>query len=140
MAFRLISGSAKVDYYPKTASTTLLYGALVSATSGYLTAATSTTAKHIGVLLRGSATGDLYGDFTSTTMLPVLVPSQDAIFEADATGLSAALVDTTMDLTDSVTVNGAADTHHAVTLVKYLGVSTKGYFKINSVTTYHVGA
>ena len=139
MSFRLISGAAKVEYYPKTASTTLLAGAIVSTTSGQLIAGTSTTANSVGVLLRGSATGDIYGDFTSATMVPVVVPSQDAIFEADATGLTASLVNTTMDLTDSVTVNGGADSHHAVTLVKYIS-ATKGYFKINNVVSYHVGA
>ena len=112
----------------------------MTATSGYLVPASSKTAKHVGIALRGSATGDIYGDFATTNALPVLVPSQDAIFEADATGLTAALVDTTMDLTDSVTVTGSTDNHHAVTLVKYLGSATKGYFKINSLTTYHVGA
>ena len=51
--FVLISGSAKVEPMTKTASTTLLNGAIVSTTSGQLIAGTSTTASHVGVLLRG---------------------------------------------------------------------------------------
>ena len=139
MAFFLISGSAKVEPMTKTASTTLLANSLVSTTSGQLIAGTSTTASHVGVLLRGSATGDGYGDFASATKVPVLIPSQDAIFEADATSLTASLVDTVMDLTDSVTVNGGANSHHAVQLVKYIS-ATKGWFKINSTKGYTVGA
>jgi hypothetical protein len=139
MSAFLISGAAEVEYYTKTASTTLLANAILSTTSGQLIAGTSTTASSVGISLRGSATGDGYGDFTTATKIPVLVPSQDAIFEMDATGLTAALVDTTMDLTDSVTVNGSADSHHAVTLVKYIS-ATKGWFKINNLKSYHVGA
>lgn len=139
MAFHLISGSAKIEHYPKTASTTLYANSIVSTTSGQLIAGTSATASHVGIITRGSATGDIYGDFASATNIPVIVPSQDAIFEADATGLTAALVDTAMDLTDSLTVNGAANSHHAVTLVKYIS-ATKGWFKINSTKGYVVGA
>lgn len=135
--FVLRSGSAKIEYFPKTASTALANGALVASTSGQLIAGTATTAAHVGILLKKVASTD--ADYASTTMVPVMVPSQDAIFEGDATGLTAALVNTTMDLTDSVTVNGAADSHHAVTLVGYIS-ATKGLFKINSLKTYAVGA
>lgn len=137
MAFILKSGTAKVEYYPKTASTDLSNNSLVSTTSGFLVPASSTTASAVGVVLRPVVSTD--ADYASTTMLPVLVPSQDAIFEADATGLTTALVDTTMDLTDSLTVNGAADSHHAVLLVKYIS-ATKGLFKINSTKGYKAGA
>lgn len=135
--FNLISGSAKIEYYPKTASTAIANGALVSTTSGFLVPATNATASHVGVCLKKVASTD--ADYASTTMIPVMVPSQDAIFEADATGLSTALVDTTMDLTDSLTVNGAASSHDAVLLVKYIS-ATKGWFKINSTKGYTAGA
>lgn len=135
--FTLISGDARVEYYPKTASTALANGALVTTSSGQLIAGTSTTASHVGILIKPVTSTD--ADYTATTMVPVLVPSQNAIFEADATSLTAALVDTTMDLTDSVTVNGGADSHHAVTLVKYIS-ATKGWFKINSIKGYKTGA
>lgn len=131
------TGGYKIEYFPKTASTALSNGALVSLSSGQLIAATSTSSAHVGVLLKPVVSTD--SDYASTTFLPVAIPSQDAIFEADATGLTAALVGTTMDLTDSVTVNGAADSHHAVTLVGYIS-ATKGLFKINSLTTYKAGA
>jgi hypothetical protein len=137
--FILISGPAKVEYYPKTPSTTIAAGALVTLSNGKLVPASSASSKHIGVALRGSAPGDAYGDYDQATMIPVLVPSQDAIFEADAVNLASNLVGKTMDLSDSVTVDGTADSHHAVTLVKYLS-PTKGYFKINSLVTYTPGA
>lgn len=139
MAFILTSGAAKVEYYPKTASTTLHANSLVSTVSGQLVPASSTTSSHVGVLLRGSAAGDIHGDFDKATMVPVLVPSQDAVFEADATGLTTDKVDTTMDLTNSLVVDGNADLKHAVTLVKYIS-ATKGLFKINSLKSYHAGA
>ena len=139
MAFILVSGSAKVEYYPKTASTTLYANSLVSTSGGQLIAATSTTANHVGVLLRGSATGDIYGDFASATMVPVLVPSQDAIFEADGASFATTTVDTLLDLTSSLLVNGAASAHDAVTHVKYIS-ATKGLVKINSINAYHAGA
>lgn len=135
--FNLISGSAKVEYYPKTASTAIANGAILSTSSGQAIPGTSSTASHIGISLKKVSSTD--ADYASTTMIPVLVPSQDAIFEADATGLQAALVDTTMDLTDSLTVNGAASSHDAVLLVKYIS-PTKGWFKINSTKGYAAGA
>lgn len=135
--FVLKSGSAKIEYFPKTASTVLANGAIVATTSGQVVAGTTTTASHIGICLRKVAATD--ADYASTTMIPVMIPSQDAIFEADATGLTAAKVDTTMDLSDSVTVNGAADSHHAVVMVGYIS-ATKGLFKINSLKGYAVGA
>lgn len=135
--FNLIKGSVKVDYIPKAASTEINNGAILSTSSGQAIPGTSTTSSHIGISLRKVSSTD--ADYASTTEIPYIIPSQDAIFEADATGLTAALVDTTMDLTDSGTVNGAADTHHAVVLVKYIS-ATKGWFRINSIKGYHVGA
>ena len=137
MSFRLISGSAKIEYYPKTASTAIANGAIVSASSGFLVPGTSSTASHLGICLKTVAATD--ADYASTTMIPVMIPSQDAIFEADAASLTTALVDTVMDLSDSVTVNGGANSHHAVQLVKFIS-ATKGLFKINSTKGYTVGA
>jgi hypothetical protein len=137
MSFFLKSGSAKVEYYPKTASTVFSANAIVSTTSGFLVPGTSTTSSHLGIILKTVASTD--ADYASQTMVPVLVPSQDAIFEADAASLTTALVDTVMDLSDSVTVNGGANSHHAVQLVKYIS-ATKGLFKINSTKGYTVGA
>jgi len=135
--FNLIKGSVKVEYIPKTASTAIANGAIISSSSGQAIPGTSTTSSHVGICIRKIASTD--ADYASTTEIPYIVPSQDAIFEGDATGLTAALVDTTMDLTDSLTVNGAANSHKAVTLVKYIS-ATKGWFKINSTKGYTAGA
>jgi len=135
--FVLRSGSAKIEFFPKTASTAIANGAIVSLSSGQLIPGTSSTASHEGISLRKIASTD--ADYAATTLIPVMIPSQDAIFEADCTGLTAAKVGTTVDLTDSVTVNAAADSHHAVLCVGYIS-ATKGLFKINSTKGYAVGA
>ncbi len=135
--FLQISGGCRVEWFPKTASTALSNGALVTLSSGQLIAATTTSVKHVGVLIKAIASGD--SDYASATSVPVLVPEPDSLFIADAASLTAALVGTTMDLTDSVTVNGAADSHHAVTLITYIS-ATKGIFRINSWAGYVAGA
>jgi len=135
--FKLLSGASKTEYFPKTASTVISVGVLVASVNGQLVPATATTTSHIGISIKPVASTD--DDYASATFIPVLIPSQDTIFEADASGLTTALVNTTMDLSNSQYVNGAADSRHAVTLVKYIS-ATKGWFKINSLTAYKNGA
>lgn len=126
-----VKGRTKIVFFPKKASTVFTKNSLVYFDgSGAITPAMATSGDHIGMVLKSVAATD--SDYAANTLIAVEVPQDKlCIFEADATGLTAALVGTTMDLTDALTVNGAASAKKVVTLVKYLS-ATKGRFVLNS--------
>ncbi len=136
MAFVLVSGKPKVEYFPKTASTTLLANGVVALSSGQLIEATTSTTSHAGVVLRGSVSGD--ADFASTTSLPVMIPTPECVFAADVGSgtLTAALVGTTCDLASGgATIAASTNSHHQVTIVGVIS-STLALVKINSAYEY----
>ena len=127
-------GKTKLMYFPKTASTALTAGTFVTLSSGQLVAATTTTAKILGVIRRGSAANDTYGDYTSATMVPVEVPIQKYVtWLADfaTTTLTAAYVGATADLAAAGTVNVGATSYVPVTVAQFIS-STKGLIWINA--------
>ena len=116
MSFILHKGKTRIAYFPKTASTALAADSLVALSSGYLIAATSSTAKHVGVLRKAVAATD--SDYASTTLVPVEVPINDMVeWLATTSSAVAADVGNSVDLTDAVTVNRAATSHKVVTIV-----------------------
>lgn len=117
MALYPYSGTVKVEWWPKTASTALAANSIVSASSGYLIAATSATTANVGVTLRQVASTD--SDYASTTKIPVIIPKADTVFIALATSASAAQVGTVVDLTDAVTI-GTGTTHKSAYVVGYV--------------------
>ncbi len=118
-------------YFPKTASTAMTAGALVALSSGQLILATSSTAKHVGVVRKTIATTD--ADYASTTFIPVEVPVELYVtWLADFTAsLTAAQIGIACDLTDSATVNTGGTSHKVVTPVQFIS-STKGLVVINA--------
>lgn len=131
MSMKWVKGRTKIVFYPKAASTVFSANSMVYFNgTGEIIPADATSGDHIGFILKAVAATD--SDYASETFVPVEVP-QDKMceFEADATGLTAAKVGTSMDLTNASTVNGAAASKDAVTLVKYLS-TTKGRFVLNN--------
>lgn len=129
-------GKSVVVYLPKIASTAIAYGAILTWDgSGAVTNATSSSAKIVGFSRKKVASTD--SDYAQNTLIPVELPLEDAEFELDvSTGsLTAAMVGSSYDLTDSAGVSISANTYKVVTCTKYLS-ATKGYFKINGAYQY----
>lgn len=139
MTFVRKSGKARLEWYPKKASTAIGYGALTIFDGlGYLTVAISTSLGIVGVCMKAIASTD--SDYASTTKIPVDVVGEDDVFEADVTGtLTAAMVGTRMDLSTGLVVNAAGTSHNVVTCVGYIS-ATKGLFKVNARASSLVGA
>ncbi len=116
MAVKKFSGKTKTIWFPKAASTAFADGAFVTFDgSGNVTPATSTSAKLVGVCRKAVASTD--SDYASTTLIPIEVPVERYV-EWDALTASAVAADVgaAVDLTDSVTVNRGATSHHVVTI------------------------
>lgn len=130
--FKLKRGKTKFVWLPVTASTAISAGALVAFSSGYLIAATSSTAPEsiVGVLRHTIAATD--ADYAVARLVEVEVPVElFTEWEADVTsGLVAADVGLYQDLTDASTVNRAASTYDVVQCIKVIS-ATKGVFFLN---------
>lgn len=125
-------GKTKLMWLPVTVSTALSKGALVAWSSGYLIAATSTTAPTsiVGVIRHAIASSD--SDYATARLVEVEVPVEaNVVWEADVTsGLVAADRGLFQDLTNSLTVNRGASSYDVVQCVKVIS-TTKGHFILN---------
>lgn len=132
MAFKVYKGKTKTIWLPVTASTVLAKDSIVSESSGYLIAATSSTAalSHIGVTPKAVVATD--ADYALARLHPVIVPMEKNVeWLGDVTsGLVAADVGLLVDLTDSATINRGASTYD-VAMVRKVITSTKGIFVLN---------
>lgn len=133
MAFKLKQGKTKTMWLPVTASTAIAANALVAWSSGYLIAATSSTAPTsiAGVLKKTIAATD--ADYAvSGRLVPVEVPVEaNVVWEVDVTsGLVVADRGLYCDLTDSVTVNRGSSSYDVVQCVGVIS-TTKGLFVLN---------
>lgn len=132
MAFIRNKGKTKFMWLPVTVSTALSANSLVAYSSGYLIAATSTTAPSTiaGVLRHAIASTD--SNYATARSVEVEVPVENnVVWKADVTsGLVAADVGLYCDITNATTVNRAASTYD---IVQCVGVesTTKGYFLLN---------
>jgi len=66
-------GKYKLNWYPKKASTILSFGALVDVVDGYVEICTITRQSHSGIVQKTITATD--SDYASTTLIPVLVPT-----------------------------------------------------------------
>lgn len=126
-----VKGRTKILWLKAATSTLFSLNSLVYFDgSGAIIPADSTSGDHVGIILKAiTATSP---EYTTSTLVPVEVPCDKMCeLEADAASLTAAKVGTTMDLTDAVTVNGAATSKNVITLVKYIS-ATKGRFVLNA--------
>ena len=134
MAFRLKKGKTKIEWLPVTTSTAITGGYLVAFSSGYLIAATSTSASSAiaGVLVKTIATTD--ADYAVARLVAVEVPvDKNTVWEADVTSsLATTSPGYFFDLTNGGYVNGAtaAATYDVVRCVGYIS-ATKGLFTLN---------
>ena len=132
MAFKKVSGKSKIVYLPVTPSTAIAEGSIVSFSSGYLIAATSSTTalSHAGVLRKTIAATD--ADYAVARTVPVEVPvEKNVVWEAPVTsGLVAADVGLLVDLTNAYTIDRSASTIDAAQVVKVLS-TTLGHFILN---------
>ena len=119
-------------WLPVTVSTVLSADSLVAWDSGYLIAATSTSAPTIiaGVLVKAITAAD--SDYATARLVAVRVPiEENVIWEGDVTsGLVVADRGLYQDLTDALTVDRTASSYDVVQCVKVVS-TTKGYFILN---------
>jgi len=125
-------GKTKIMWLSVTTSTAISKGALVAWSSGYLIAATSTTAPSTiaGVLARAIAATD--SDYATARLVPVEVPCETGVvWNADVTA-TCVIADQGLycDLTDSLTVNRGGSTYDVVQIVKFL-TTTKADVLLN---------
>jgi len=129
---RRVQGKTKFMWLPVTVSTVLSEASLVSWDSGYLIAATSTTApsNHVGVIRHAITAAD--SDYATARLVEVEVPVEtNVVWEIPVTsGLVVADRGLFQDLTDALTVNRAASSYDAVQCVKVLS-TTNGWFILN---------
>jgi len=131
--FKVISGSAKVEWFPKIASTVFTNGGLVYADgSGAIQPADATAGDIFGIILKTIAATD--DDYASTTRVPIQKIYAGDVIEADVTTgtLTAAMVGNQYDLTDANGVDVTATSKLVVTCVGFISAS-KGLFKINAI-------
>lgn len=126
-------------FYKKTASTAFPLNSLVAwpaSQTGYFVAATSTTTKHIGTILKAVASTD--SDYASNTLEPILVPigGTNSIWIATTASAVASDVGATADLTDNVTVNRGAEAVGAFQITGYRSATeVEGYLLQPTSTT-----
>ena len=139
MAFIHVSGPAVTEEFAKLASTAIAVGTPVSFTSGYLAQANLASVRIAGVSVKNIASTD--GDFASATLIPVIVPGEEDIFEADVTGTATqGNVGKQYDLTQpnggtAANVNLSGTTYKVVTVVGFISAS-KVLVKFNGNYAY----
>ena len=129
MSFIHRSGPALTEPFKKLASTAIAAGAVVALYStGYLSQAVKESVRIAGVALKKIASAD--DDFAANTVVPIIVPSEDDIFEATVSGTAAQTnVGKQYDLTGNVNagtaqdVDLAATTYKVVTVVGFISAS-----------------
>lgn len=134
MAFLLKRGAGKTEFFTRKESVTYTVGDLVynlQTDPGYTIPADATSGNHIGVSQLAIDTNDSNFATTNETF-PVLIPSEDAVFEADVSGtLATTHVGEYWDLNAAGTVDVAASAKRVVLCVGFIS-TTKGLFKINA--------
>lgn len=146
------TGKPNIEFFPKTASTLLYQQSIVQLTSGQLVAATASSTAHVGVIQVQVAAADLAangspaGDYSSTTKVPVDVPTHNDIFEMDVKpGVTAAATSVGAEcdiyVGDGTTGNlgeqyaaTSTNSHHQLTIVGLIS-SAKVLVKISSLNS-----
>ena len=133
MSITIESGKWTARWLPKKVSTAFSANSLVSADDGYATPADSTTGaadEPVAGVYPGPAITSASSNYATTAEIMIMVPIGPATIRATVTGTFAATnVGDGFDMSDSVTVNAAANTYKTVTCVKYVS-TTEGIFMI----------
>ena len=140
MAFIHKSGRGATEPFQKLASTAIAVGSVVGFHStGYISQALTASTRVAGICIKKVASTD--DDYTSNTAIPVIVPGEEDIFEADVSGTATvANVGKQYDLTivaagTAQNVDLAVTTNKVVTVVGFISAS-KVYVKFNSNYVY----
>ena len=135
MAFIHVRGPGKTEPFGKIASTLIAAGSVLAFYStGYVSQALAQSTRLVGVALGKVAAAD--GDYASNTEIPVIIPSEDDVFEADVSGTATqANVGQQYDLTTTAAgtaqaVNLSGKTNQVVTVVGFIS-SSKVLVKFN---------
>lgn len=133
MSVKIESGLWTTMWCPKKASTVIYKDSLVALDDGYVIPADSNSGSAdepvLGVWENATITSS-DSDYASATLRPVAVPIGPAQVRATVTGtLAATNIGDGFDMSDSVTVNAAANTYKVVTCTKYIS-ATEGLFTI----------
>jgi hypothetical protein len=132
MAFKHVKGPALLEFYPKTASTTLTINYAARFASGFLAAASAATTRVAGILQVSSSSTD--SDFASATKIPVIVPQENDEFEIDLTGttFTATYLGTQVDIdATGAYVDLSATSHKQVTVLRQGSSTSKIIGKIS---------
>lgn len=128
MAFIHVSGPAKNEPFAKLASTAIAIGSVLSfRPTGYVSQAIAESVRLAGVSVKKIASTD--DDFASNTIIPVIVPGEEDIFEATVSGTATqANVGKQYDLTavaagTAQAVNLSGTTYKVVTVVGFISSS-----------------
>ena len=130
MSFIHVKGPARAEAFLKTASTAIAIGSVVAwdGASGYVAQAVTGSLRLVGVSLRKVASTD--DDFASNTLLNVVLPGEDDVFEATVSVTATqANVGRQYDLTvvaagTAQAVDLSATTSKVVTVVGFINSST----------------
>ena len=131
MAFIHVRGPAKNEAFLKIASTPIAAGAAVAFTgAGFVAQAIVASTRLAGISLKAVASTD--ADYADNSVFPVIVPSEDDVFEADVSGTATqANVGKQYDITTSArSVNLSGTTYKTVTVVGFIS-SSKVLVKFN---------
>lgn len=145
MAFIHKSGPAATEPFLKVTSTAIAAGSVVSffkktaANDGRISQALVESTRIAGICIKKVASTD--SDFADPTSIPVIIPGEEDVFEADAVGIAtAAMVGRQFDLNSvaagtAQSVDVAATTYKVVTMVGFIS-ATKILVKFNGNYVY----
>lgn len=139
-SWKIESGKWKVVYFPKTASTAIASGILVSLAAGYLVEGTTTAGASdtpVAGLYFGPAITSASSNYTTTDLLPVYVPAEPlAVARAtvDTGSLAATSVGLSYDISATNGVTVSTTTNEPVTCVKYIS-ATEGLFVLTNLSS-----
>jgi hypothetical protein len=134
-----LAGATKMMYFPKAASTVFAADSFVTFDgSKNVIPSTSSSTSIVGVCRKAVAATD--SDYAAETLIPIEVPTELYV-EFLATTASAVATDigVAVDLTDAVTVNRGASTHHVVTITQVIS-ATQVAVVINALASTVAGA
>ena len=141
MAFVHVKGPAKTEGWRKTASVAIAANSILGldGTDGYVRQANAATTRIVGISLRKITSSST--DYASNSVIPVIIPSSDDVFEADTTGTATqANVGERYDIgtnTDGTAqnVNLSGTTQGVITVVEFIS-SSKVLVKLNGNYAY----
>ena len=117
-------GKFTVEWFAKPASIAMSAGTFAAFNAaGAMTFATATSSQIEGILMRAITSAD--DDYALTTKIPVLIPTEDTVFEfsGEAHNATAAMNGEFIDITDADTINGGANSLEVIRVKEYISAT-----------------